>query len=99
MKYSIFILVLVFIVLSCCVGQKKQQDTSSLNIITGVPFNGQYYFIKITPIETGNRDHMPIVGNKSQPNQRTIFWNDSLQRILPDSILHMLKEIPKLKLK
>ncbi len=97
MRYSILIFSVLLIVFSVCISQKKQIDTSSLNIITKVPFNGQYYFIKITPIEKGNPDHMPIIGNKLGSNQKTIFWNDSLQRILPDSILHILKERPKLK--
>jgi hypothetical protein len=99
MRYIAFTLVTLIIGISFCIGGEKQKDTSSLNIITKVPFNGQYYFIKITPIEKGNRDHMPMVGGKSTPSQKTLFWNDSLQRILPDSILQMLKEIPKLKLK
>ncbi|MCX6120973.1 MAG: hypothetical protein NTX44_05095 [Ignavibacteriales bacterium] len=99
MKYIAFVLVTLINSISLCTGEEKQKDTSSLNIITKVPFNGQYYFIQITPIEKGNRDHMPMVGGKSIPNQKTLFWNDSLQHILPDSILHMLKDIPKLKLK
>jgi len=99
MKYIAFILMTLISSISICTSREIQKDTSSLNIITKVPFNGQYYFIKITPIEKGNRDHMPMIGGKSTPSQKTLFWNDSLQHILPDSILQMLKEIPKLKLK
>lgn len=61
---------------------------SAFTIITKVPFRGQYYYIKIIPLDTGNRDHMPILN----PNRRnTLLWRDSLQHLLPDSILQYLE--------
>ena len=62
----------------------------STTIITSVPFNGVRYFIKIAPLPAGNIDHMPI----SNPEAgRTILWGDSLNRLLPDTVLRLL--VPK----
>jgi hypothetical protein len=94
-----YILAILLLGVSVCFGQTKQDDSTSLNIITKVTFHGQYYFIRITPIDKGNRDHMPMFGNKSMPKQNTIFWKDSLQHMLPDSIIHRLNDLYKLKLK
>ena len=84
---------------SFCSGQEKHKDTLALNIVTKVPFNGKFYFIKITPMESGNRDNMPMFGSQPKAHQKIIYWNDSLQHILPDSILHMLQDENSNKIK
>jgi len=68
-----------------------QRNNPALDIVTKVPFNGQYYFIRIAPVDSGNPDNMPIAtpGQRSRP----FIWYDSLQRLLPDSILKQLEKL------
>lgn len=56
-------------------------------ILTNVPFNGVNYFIKIVPIDTPFVDRMPMVNPR---RDRSIIWRDSLQRLLPDTLLKFL---------
>ena len=51
-----------------------QHLRSALDIVTKVPFNGQYYYIRIIPLDSTNRDQMPIV-DPSNP-QRYVVWPD-----------------------
>ena len=60
---------------------------SSLAIVTKVPFNGRNYFIRIVPVDSSFHDPMPIFNPE---RGRTVFWMDSLQRLLPDSLLRLL---------
>lgn len=53
-------------------------------VITSVPFNGMRYFIAITPVDTSNIDHMPIVGRR--PDWPDV-WIERNIPILPDSLL------------
>ena len=68
----------------------KADSTSPITVIlTNHPFNGVNYFIKIVPIDMSIVDPMPIYNPKGS---RAIIWRDSLQRLLPDSLL---KYLPK----
>ena len=75
------------------------KDTASINIITKVPYNGQYYFIQITPITKENINHMPMTGDRTSLKNNTVFWNDSLNHMFPDSVLQRIKGFSKLKIK
>ena len=68
-----------------------QTADTSLTIITKVPFNGRYYFIRIVPVDSGNPDNMPIVGPGNR--NRNYIWDDSLQGLLPDSVLKYLEKL------
>lgn len=69
---------------------RRFQD-SSMTIVTKVPFEGRNYFITIVPIDTTNFDNMPIVGGTPRPTT-TIIWRDSIQRLLPDSVVRKLRK-------
>jgi len=60
---------------------------SSLTIVTKVPFNGRNYFIRIVPVDSSFHDPMPMFNPE---RGRMIFWRDSLERLLPDSLLRLL---------
>ena len=60
---------------------------SSVKIITKVPFNGRYYFIRIVPVDSSFHDPMPMYNPRHQP---MLFWRDSLQHLMPDSLLRLL---------
>jgi len=66
-------------------------DSSAVRIITKVPFNGMNYFITIVPVDSTNIDNMPIL-DPSQKFSQFYVWRDSLQRMLPDSILKLLPQ-------
>jgi hypothetical protein len=63
-------------------------------IITTTPFQGKNYFIMIVPIDSGNVYKMPIY-NPNRP--RPMLWKDSLQRLLPDTVLRFLPNGPDFK--
>ncbi len=67
---------------------------NATRIITTVPFQGKNYFIMILPIDSSNVYKMPIY-NPNRP--RPIFWKDSLQRMLPDTLLRFLPKGPNFK--
>jgi len=74
--------------------RRPRAQSSPQRIITSVPFNGMRYFIAIAPLDTGNIDHMPMVGI---PTGEMSVRIDSNIRILPDSLLRRLprKEGPQ----
>ena len=71
---------------------KPDTSAGDFTIVTKVPFDGRNYFIKIVPVDTGNVDRMPIYSGRWD---RPLIWNDSLQHLLPDSILNILRERQK----
>jgi hypothetical protein len=98
-RVTVFRLLLSVLVLasSSAVAQDKSRptvapppDSSSraVTIITKVPFDGVNYFIKIVPLDTTVRDRMPIYNPVAR---RTLIWTDSLQHLLPDSLLKYLQ--------
>lgn len=67
--------------------QRAPSKNNLTTIVTKVPFNGVYYYLKISPIDV--HDHIPVYNPQTE---NEIVWNDSLQRLLPDSILKQLPE-------
>jgi len=47
------------------------------------------YCITIVPIDSASPDNMPMYDPNTQ-RKKTLVWNDSLQFMLPDSILNLL---------
>ena len=68
---------------------KSDSSSPVTFIITKIPFNGANYFIKIVPLDPALIELMPIYNPEGG---RSIIWKDSLQRLLPDSLL---KYLPK----
>jgi hypothetical protein len=66
---------------------QRPPSDSSLTIVTKVPFNGRYYFIRIVPVDSSFHDPMPMYNSRHQP---MFLWRDSLQHLLPDSLLKLL---------
>ncbi len=72
-------------------------STATPRIVTKVPFNGGFYSIMIVPVDTSNIDNMPIFTPYPQfgyPGKIVRLRRDSLQHLLPDSVLK-LSPVPK----
>lgn len=61
-------------------------DSSTVGIITRVPFNGTDYFIAIAPLDSTNIDNMPIV-SPFPMRRRGVLLIDSLARMFQDSLI------------
>ena len=64
-------------------------DSSSVRVVTRVPFQGIDYFIAIVPIDSSGSHRMPIY-DPHHGAQRTPARLDSLRLIPADSILKLL---------
>jgi len=62
------------------------QDSTS-TILSGVPLDGVFYFIRIVPLGRNFPDRMPIYNPE---RKRSAMRADSLHRLLPDTLLKLL---------
>lgn len=67
--------------------QPDSSKDSALNVLTGVPFEGVFCFIKIVPLGRNFPHRMPIYNPE---RRRAIVRTDSLLHLLPDSLLKLL---------
>ncbi len=85
MKLTILFLSIVYL----SSGNAQTIDSAAVTIVTKVPFNGMNYFITIVPIDSSSVAKMPTY-DPTPKRKKTFVWNDSLQFMLPDSVLNLL---------
>ena len=70
-------------------GSVMRGDSSSVRVVTRVPFKGMDYFIAIVPIDSSVSERMPIY-NPHHCSRRSPAPVDSLRLVPADSILKLL---------
>jgi len=89
---SLTLLVLLISIPGIAAGQDLQIEPRDQpqGVITKVPFEGRYYFIKIVPVDTTASIPMPVYN----PETRWMYAAaESLRYLIPDSLMQLLPEM------
>lgn len=94
MTGGICIIVLLFLIFLPGIAESQELQIEPRDrhqgVITKVPFEGKYYFIKIVPVDTAATVPMPIYN----PERRWLYAPpDSLWYFVPDSVMRYLPEL------